>query len=173
MIDIKMIPIGDLNKAEWNYKTNDEDLEMKLVENIRRNGILQVSAIYEEEDGKKVVLDGNHRLDACKQLDFEEVPCINLGKITLANAKRISIELNETKFEYSKIKLAEIIGDMTDEFTLDELTLTLPFGEDELEGLRDLLDFDWGQHDNDNATGERKKNRPVCHCPHCGHEFEE
>lgn len=173
MIKIVMIPIGELNKAEWNYKKNDEDLEAKLVENIRRNGILQVSAIYEEEDGRKVVLDGNHRLDAYNRLDFELVPCVNLGKITLARAKRISIELNETKFEYSKIKLAEIIGDMTDQFTIDELVLTLPFGEDELEGLRDLLDFDWNQYDNEESGGSKKKNRPVCHCPHCGHEFEE
>ena len=170
----EMIELDRLNKAEWNYKTDDEAMGKKLAENIKRNGILQASIVYEEEDGRLVVIDGNHRLDAYREIKTELVPCVMLGQIPLSAAKRLAIEINETKFDADPLKLAETVKDIALDFGMDDLQITLPFSDDELENFSALLDFDWDEVEAQTETEpiefDAKKN--VVTCPNCEHRFE-
>jgi len=175
-LKIQNIKTSLLNKAEWNYKEEDAEMADKLTENIKRNGILQVSVLYEEEDGRLVVLDGNHRLDSYYRLNIQEVPCVNLGKITLAEAKRISVELNETKFENDVFKLAQTIKDIGEEFSIDDMVKTLGFSKDELESLAtiDEVDFEELNEEELNEDEPLDEERPgdqEVKCPNCGKSF--
>lgn len=85
----------------------------ELVEFARRdirNGVVsalkeRISAGYNparpitviEEDGKYVVVDGNHRLYAARELNLESVPCL----IRSGNKYKISIESNEDQDTYA------------------------------------------------------------------------
>tara|TARA_R100000664_G_C2720663_1_gene114269 strand:+ start:76 stop:723 length:648 start_codon:yes stop_codon:yes gene_type:complete len=139
------IPVEKLVKADWNYKTEDPEKQEKLKENIKRNGQIENIIIRELKTGFFEVVNGNHRLSVLKTLNIEKAYSYNLGKISQAQAMRIAIETNETKFETDSIVLAERIKEISAVF--DDLELTMPYSKQELENFKTLTDFDWNQYD--------------------------
>lgn len=167
------VPIGLLQKADWNYKKDDEEKANKLAKNIERNGQLENILIRETAAGDLEVVNGNHRLAAFQQLKFEKVMCFHLGRISNARAKRIAIETNETRFETDFLKLAQLLKDMVvgeeAEFELADLEATMPFTHEELEHHFKLLDFDWNQFQNGGEVERPNsdKDKDII-CPECG-----
>jgi len=145
------IDITKLVKADWNYKEENENLTDKLINNIKRNGQIENIIIRELDTGFYEVVNGNHRYDALKKLKYKKVYAYNFGQISLSHAQRIAIETNETKFESDNIKLAELIKEITNEFSKEDLALTLPYNEEEIQNYSELLDFDWEELNNSDS----------------------
>ena len=146
------IPIDKLVKADWNYKTEDPNKQEKLKENIKRNGQIENIIIRELETGFYEVVNGNHRLSVLKALNIEKAYSYNLGKISQAQAIRIAIETNETKFDTDSIALAERVKELTEEFDLKDLINTLPYSETEIDNFSKLTDFDWEQYETEDLS---------------------
>ena len=146
------IPIDKLVKADWNYKTEDPNKQEKLKENIKRNGQIENIIIRELETGFYEVVNGNHRLSVLKALNIEKAYSYNLGKISQAQAIRIAIETNETKFDTDSIALAERVKELTEEFDLKDLINTLPYSEIEIDNFSKLTDFDWEQYETEDLS---------------------
>jgi ParB-like chromosome segregation protein Spo0J len=123
------VAIDQLVKADWNYKEDNAELLEKLVNNIKRNGQIENIIIRELDTGFLEVVNGNHRLDALKVIGAEEVYCFNLGTISEAQAKRIAIETNETKFSSNQDNLSAILLELVDDFDIEDLLDTMPFDE--------------------------------------------
>lgn len=145
------IPIEKLIPAPWNYKKSDdkeskEKLE-KLKKNIQKNKQIENLIIRELPKGRFEVVNGNHRLEALTQLGKKSAVCYNLGKVKQAEAERIAIETNETKFEADPIKFAELVAKLTGEFDIEDMVSTLPFNRDQIQNYTQLLKFDWSQYD--------------------------
>lgn len=143
--NFKSLPLEKLIFADWNYKTNDEKLQKKLVANIKKTGQIENIIVRPIKGGKYEVINGNHRLLAFQELEYEEVFCYDLGKISDAHAKRIAIETNETKFKSDSIKLAQLMEELKLEF--DDIALTSPFSDEELDNMSKTLSFDWDAQD--------------------------
>lgn len=139
----KEVPVDKIIIENWNYKKTDEKLQKKLVKNIEKNGQIENLLVRNLGDGTYGLVNGHHRLDALKELKYESAYVYDLGGISLTAAKRIGIETNETKFKSDNLQLAELLSDLTDEFGLEELELTMPYSSDELENFAELLEFDW------------------------------
>jgi len=146
------IPTDKLVKANWNYKTEDPNKQEKLKENIKRNGQIENIIIRELETGFYEVVNGNHRLSVLKALNIEKAYSYNLGKISQAQAIRIAIETNETKFDTDSIALAERVKELTEEFDLKDLINTLPYSEIEIDNFSKLTDFDWEQYETEDLS---------------------
>jgi len=146
------IPIDKLVKADWNYKKEHETTKEKLKENIKRNGQIENILVRQLGTGFYEVVNGNHRFDVLKELNFETAVCYDLGKISQPMAMRVAIETNETKFDTDHILLAERIKEITEEFDVSDLALTLPYDEKELQSYNELLDFDWDQFKKDDVN---------------------
>ena len=146
------IPTEKLVKADWNYKTEDPNKQEKLKENIKRNGQIENIIVRELETGFYEVVNGNHRLSVLKALNIEKAYSYNLGKISQAQAIRIAIETNETKFDTDSIALAERVKELTEEFDLKDLVNTLPYSETEIDNFSKLTDFDWEQYETDDLS---------------------
>ena len=146
------IPTDKLVKADWNYKTEDPNKQEKLKENIKRNGQIENIIIRELETGFYEVVNGNHRLSVLKALNIEKAYSYNLGKISQAQAIRIAIETNETKFDTDSIALAERVKELTEEFDLKDLINTLPYSEIEIDNFSKLTDFDWEQYETEDLS---------------------
>ena len=146
------IPTDKLVKADWNYKTEDPEKQEKLKENIKRNGQIENIIIRELETGFYEVVNGNHRLSVLKALNIEKAYSYNLGKISQAQAIRIAIETNETKFDTDSIALAERVKELTEEFDLKDLINTLPYSETEIDNFSKLTDFDWEQYETEDLS---------------------
>lgn len=148
--------IGSLVKADWNYKLENAFLTNQLTSNIQKNGQIE-SIVVREVKNKLEIVNGNHRLDAFKACEIKEVQVYNLGKIDLNQAKRIAVELNETRFENDETILGKIINDLVEEFSMKDIAKTLPFVEQEIASLAEQGDFDWDEIDKltkkDSPTG--------------------
>ncbi len=146
------IPTDKLVKADWNYKTEDPEKQEKLKENIKRNGQIENIIIRELETGFFEVVNGNHRLSVLKDLKIKTTHSYNLGKISQAQAIRIAIETNETKFDTDSITLAERVKELTEEFDIQDLVNTLPYSETEIDNFSKLTDFDWSMYESEDLS---------------------
>ena len=126
------IEVKKLVKADWNYKEENEAQTENLINNFKRNGQIENILIRELDTGFFEVVNGNHRLDVMKILKMKKAHAYNCGKIGLAEAQRLAIETDETKFEADSIKMAELISTLTKEFPADELAKTMPYSEEQI-----------------------------------------
>lgn len=132
----KIFPIGILVKADWNYKENDEYMANKLLENIKRNGQIENCHVRLLDSGYYEIINGNHRYDGFIALGQNFVLAYDHGNISLAEAQRIAIETNETKFKANTEKLSEILNNLKLEFP--DVELSLPYTPEELQDLLEI-----------------------------------
>jgi len=181
------LSVDKLVAADWNYKVEDPDQEEKLIANIKRNGQVENILVRELESGFYEVINGNHRLDAFKKLGIPTAICYNFGETSDAQARRIAVETNEPKFRRDDAKLAVLIKEMMDgpgsEFTLEDLSTTMPFDRTALEGLVTIPGFDLDKfkksNDKELANLAKKKEKKTpgvsitvhATCPDCGRKF--
>lgn len=148
-IDVEKIKLTDIDKivlldvtqcvkATWNYKNEDEELSEKLLNNLKRNGQIENILVRLLPTGFYEVVNGNHRLEALIKLGAKKVIAYDLGDISTEEAKRIAIETNETKFQTDAIKLSQLINELSDKYSLDELIQTMPFNEQELNNFLEM-----------------------------------
>lgn len=132
------LDITKLVKANWNYKEDNDELKEKLKANIKRNGQIENLIVRLLDTGFYEIVNGNHRYDALVELNIKRVVCYNLGKITLAQAQRIAIETNETRFVSNPEKLSKILSELKVEFPDDDLLSTMPYNSEEFNELLNL-----------------------------------
>jgi hypothetical protein len=152
------VNIEDLVPCDWNYKTNDTEKAEKLKKNIKLNGLIENIIIYLLPTGFYSICNGNHRYSVLKELGIKKIMTFNLGSITESKAKRIAVETNETRFSSDNIKLAELIKEISSDFSLEELAVTMPFDVNELENFQKMLDFDWEQFEKPTESEENIEN---------------
>lgn len=156
------IPIEKLVKADWNYKTNNDTLSEKLTNNIKRNGQIENIIVRQLDTGFFEVVNGNHRLDVLKSIEYENVHCYNLGSISESQAKRIAIETNETKFESDDLLLSKILDELKDDFNIDDLLMTIPFEKEDFDiGIDNELFTDGENQDETENKYTNKITTPI------------
>lgn len=169
--------LSKLVMADWNYKQDDPVKAQKLQANIKRNGQLENIMVRKLATGFFEVVNGNHRLTAFQELGIKKVVVYNFGTISDAQARRIAVETNETRFKSDHLKLAGLVKEMVNsDFTMEELAETMPYNMDELKDMQELLVFDWSQYDkkpseDDKGSGKDDTGEQSYVCPACGHIF--
>jgi hypothetical protein len=161
MIESKyeLVKVSQLKTADWNYKENDPILEEKLRNNIERNGQLENLIVRKLEDGTFEVVNGNHRLEAFKDLNVDEVMVCNVGEIPLELAQRIAIETNETRFATNQTRLTSLIRNISEKFELEDMAATMPYHLEDLKQMHQIepLNSDSREEDEDDLD-ERYEN---------------
>lgn len=203
---LKAIPVAKLVKAHWNYKGDNDRTMEALVDNVSRNGQV-INLIVRDMEGEPgmeegsyykkgyyEVVNGNHRLDALRKLGMEKAVCMDLGKVTIEEAKKVAIETNETNFRVDPGKLAQVVTHAVDGTKFNLEKHKLPFEVEEVNRFREMAEIDWQQKPkpprkgsaadvkksadeekkkNKKAQDEKTKKGPLYECPHCGHQFDE
>lgn len=129
------IPLDRLVKADWNYKLDDPVIAEKLAANIKRNGQIENILVRLLDTGFYEIVNGNHRYDAMVMLEMPEAMCFNLGTISDAQARRIAVETNETRFSSDLGMLGIVLSEIVEEFTPEELLTTMPYTMPEMTDL--------------------------------------
>jgi len=90
------------------------------------------------------IIDGEHRYDEL----LDDVYVTVLHGLSNADAKKLTIILNETRGEANKIELAQLLADLSNELDAEELLNALPYEQNELDELVKLAEVDWNNFDN-------------------------
>ncbi len=138
----KLFPIGILVKADWNYKEQNDFTAQQLQNNLKRIGQVETIQVRLLESGLYEVINGNHRYDELINLQTEYVIAYDHGDIGLQEAIRRAIETNETKFKADELELSKRVVDLLNDKDIDELNLTLPYSEQQLEDFGEMVNFD-------------------------------
>jgi hypothetical protein len=163
MTGFQEIDLHKIKKADWNYKTDDPEMMANLIENIRRIGQVENLLVREIGDGFEAV-NGNHRVDALNTLKTEKVFVYNFGEITLQEAKRIAVETNETRFGHDPERLAFIIEELSIDFGLENIQVTMPYSMAEMETMVSI-DAPIAR------LPEPGETKMLHRCPKCEHEW--
>lgn len=120
-----------LKKNPWNPNEVDPINQDKIVESLRTVKFFKPILCRELPNGDLEILGGEHRVDASVTLGLPEVPVINLGRITDAEAKKIGLLDNGRYGHDNHEKMAALLSD-SDLGTAEELLSILAIDAAEL-----------------------------------------
>lgn len=141
-----LIPKEKLHTNPWNPNHMKPRQQEAVSESIKQYGQVMELLVRPHPDitGEYQIIDGEHRYNILP----DNVFCNVIHGLPDAEAKKLTIVMNETRGSADKIELAQLLSEIKDDLG-DELGLALPYEENELEELIKLSEVDWDQFDED------------------------
>jgi ParB-like chromosome segregation protein Spo0J len=136
----RTIPTTELIEAKylrpnpWNPNRMTQVMRTKARESIERYGFIDPLLVREVGLRDYQIIDGEHRFDEGKALGLTEFPCVNLGLIDDADAKKLTIVMNELHGQADPTKLGDLLGEILSDTGLTELLVAMPFDDKVLAG---------------------------------------
>ena len=136
---IEKVSIDNVEPNDYNPKHKDTPEYQNVVKSIQLNGLKQPIFVREiEGNDNYVIVDGEQRYTAAKELGYKEIYVYNLGKISEEEAKSLTIWF-EVQVPFSESELAPLVMELND------LEIELPYNELEIEGFRNLATFNFDE----------------------------
>lgn len=89
------VDIDEIVPTEVNANAMDKKDFEKLVRNIKKSGLSSMIACYRrEEDGKYVIISGNHRYKACVQIGYSKINILYAEESELTKDEIIALQLS-------------------------------------------------------------------------------
>ena len=153
-MEIIKIKIEDLKPYEKNAKIHTQEQVEQIKRSIEQFGMNDPVAVWGEDN---LIVEGHGRLEALKQLGYEEVECIRLDHLTDEERKAYTLAHNKLT--------------MNTDFDFDLLNVEL----DNIDNI-DMSDFgfitdviEWESVDDLNEETYEKPEKEMLECPHCHH----
>lgn len=134
------IPVSELRPAPWNPNVMDRAMAARLNASIDRFGFVEnlvVRPIGNGAYGAYEVLSGNQRLNAVRDLQFTEAPCV-IVDLDDADAMLLAQALNQIEGEDDQGRRAELIRTVLASLSQDEVIAILPETVESLHTLTSL-----------------------------------
>jgi ParB family chromosome partitioning protein len=156
--ELEEIEVGRLKANPWNPNRMSDEMYHKLRAYVKREGLVE-PIVVRPKDGGYEILGGYHRWKIAQDLGYETVPCavVNLDD---RRAKILSVNLNEMKGQSVSSLLSELVHDLSQELTLEDLESQLPYTEAELKDALELMKIPDGLDaylDEEVAKAERER----------------
>lgn len=134
------VDVDVLRPNPWNTNVVSPENEAKLDESLKRFGLFK-PILVREVDGKLEILGGQHRWEAAKRLGHEQVPIINLGRISEKVAKEIGLADNGRYGMDDAEGLTNLLKSLG---SPEEIAAFLPYTDKELDSFfhTQEIDFD-------------------------------
>lgn len=117
-----------LKPNTWNPNRQDSFIYEKELASIREFGFVAPIIVKpDEKSGFFLIVDGEHRWKAAKELGIFTVPCYDIGPVDDDIAKQLTIVLNETKGRTQPDLLRTLLTDLSARHTPAELLRVLPY----------------------------------------------
>lgn len=132
-MDVQYVSPKLLWPNPWNPNAVDPINQHKLENSIKLEGIKRPIVVRTLDNGDFQIIGGQHRTQAAVELGMTEVPIINRGVISDAEAKRETLLDNYRYGSDNLDRLSELLSD-PDIGDAASLLDTMPIDEEELEG---------------------------------------
>lgn len=129
---VKRIPIEQVRPNTWNPKLDDTEEEKKILLSVKENG-QRIPIVVRNNNGYEII-DGEQRFKACKALGFTEVLVYDEGEMGDDAAKALTIWYQQ-QVPFDKVLEAELVNSINNAL--------LPYSPEELENMRQIVEFDW------------------------------
>jgi ParB-like chromosome segregation protein Spo0J len=154
----EIIKTSNLKDFPGNPRIMSEHEKEKLKNSIKEFGI--VDPLIVDEDN--VVIGGNQRLQAIKELQIDSVPIRKITGLSNIKKKVLNLALNKISGHFEEIQLNQLLTEIKLE---DELLLSLTgFDEKELELLKKVEFFAREKEFDENIKTDTE-------CPKCGYKW--
>ena len=151
---IAIVDISKIKPNPYNPNIMDEKLFEETKNNIEKEGLVGAIIVRKEKEDY-IIIDGEHRWKAATQLEYKELPIIILDK-SLPEAMISTINFNKLRGEFDTLKLAEVVHELNKTYTIEELEKELGYTQDELQGLGNLLKFDFDQFEKESLKLDKE-----------------
>ena len=147
-MNVIKIPIGSVEVNDYNPNKIPSGKMKVLKTFIEKFGFLQPILVRKDlnEEGKYIVVDGEHRFTILKQLGATEVPAIVFSSQDQSKeevlAKMQTINMNRLRGEFDMVDLADVIVELRRSYSDEELVELLGFEQSELEVFDKMLGID-------------------------------
>lgn len=118
--EIKEIYFRDIQEAEINAQEMSESDFKRLVDNLRKDGVLTSAPLLcENENGKYICISGHHRIRAALKAGINKGVCIILKNIDESTRIRLQLSHNDIHGEPNKDIVSILLSQLNDiDFTL-------------------------------------------------------
>jgi ParB family transcriptional regulator, chromosome partitioning protein len=137
LLDIKLIKIDQIFPNNYNPNVVSEDILAKLRAEISQKGLCEPIIVRSRDSGYEIV-DGEHRWRICRDLGWQEIPCI-IQDYDSNEAKIKTLQLNYMRGSAVPVKLASLIHELSKEIKLEDLAKRLPYEEPQMLNNLELL----------------------------------
>lgn len=161
ILEIIKLNIADIKPYEKNAKIHTEEQIEQIKKSIEEFGMNDPIAVWGDEN---LIVEGHGRLEALKQLGYDEVECIRLDHLTDEERKAYTLAHNKinmnTGFDF----------DMLEEELKNIENISMEdFGFIKLDSL-EITDDDFISDTEITRNKEEEKKEIIC--PHCGEKIE-
>lgn len=156
------VEIGKLVPNAWNPNVQSDFIYEKELASIRKFGFVDPLIVSEFGYDQFLIIDGYHRYKAGAELGYTELPCWNLGIVDEADAREMTVVLNETRGEPNQDRLRELIQDLIARRGSDQpVRDIMPFSRERFDEIIGRRSIDWGALEErreqlQQETGERR-----------------
>ncbi|RUR77034.1 chromosome partitioning protein ParB [Chlorogloeopsis fritschii PCC 6912] len=144
------ISISQLHPNPWNPNKTSQRQQEAIAESLREySQVLElIVRPHPDIEGEYQIIDGEHRYQESSDYVYANV----LHGLSDAEAKKLTVVLNETRGTADKIELSQLLADIKIDLGADLIT-SLPYTEVELGELVNLADINWDDFSTDNQEG--------------------
>jgi ssDNA-specific exonuclease RecJ len=139
-----------LDPNPWNPNKTKPRQQKAIAESLKTYSQI-IDIIVRPNGDRYQIIDGEHRYDELT----DDVYVTVLHGLSDADAKKLTIIMNETRGEADKIELAQLLADLANELSGEDLLNALPYEQNELDELVKLAEVDW---DNFNNSDDEQPN---------------
>jgi ParB-like chromosome segregation protein Spo0J len=122
-----MLPLEDINLAEYNPRFMPKEMMTALKASLRKHGLV-VNLVVQKQG--MVLIGGHQRLRALRDIAKEDgfdmplrVPAVVLD-LADAEAKKLNVSLNNIEGEFDPYRLCELFASIKDDLSLDDIVAT-------------------------------------------------
>lgn len=122
-LEIVYLSVDVLDPMESNPNKQSDAIFNNLVENIQEIGMVEpiMVAPKADEPGRYKIVSGYHRYEACRVLDYEEVPCVVQHDFDEDMSNFQLVRMNVLKGKLDPVKFTKLYDQMAEKYG-DELT---------------------------------------------------
>jgi len=160
IIDSRVVPLADVKPNAYNPKKHYDSTPegrnqfARVFKSMKQNQQIEPILVRELKDGSFEIVNGFHRYEAAKKLQWKDIWINNLGKIGSKKAKALAIATEDAKIPLDRVELAKLVSEiMGDPSMIDELIYT----EEEIKQMQEMLKFNWDEYQSKEATEDNKE----------------
>ncbi len=127
--DVQLVETEVLKPNEYNPNIMTDEQFSSLVSDFEENGFVGQPIIITKD---YVIIDGEHRWRVAKFLNYEKVPVVYYNPKDEDHQKMLTVGWNAKRGEFNPLKLAKLIQDLNQKYTLEELSVKLGFSASDL-----------------------------------------